>query len=135
MSYESSFVETFKENPTFFLLALLLGGVGFALVLVAAIVLGKRPRVTMGLGAAAAVAAVLAMGVGFGGAAIGRTRMAAVASAPGLTAKDRVRLTLAAAAEGRHVRNFGLAVGFVPLIAGIALFAAGLSRSQKRASP
>jgi hypothetical protein len=74
------------------------------------------------------------MGVGFVGAAMKQTRMAAVASAPGLTAKDRVRLTLDAAAEGRHVRNFGLAVGFVPLFAGVALFGIGLSRSKRTTS-
>jgi hypothetical protein len=134
MSPEPAILETFKTSPTFFLLALLVTAVGVVLALIGAVVLGKSPRVTMALGAAAALAALLSAGAGLGGASMARARTAALMSLPGLSSSDQARLTLFAEAEARIVRNFGVAIGLVPLLAGIALIAVGSSRSRKRAS-
>ena len=134
MNPEPTFLGAFKENPTFFALAVLLGAAGFALVLVALVVLRTSPVVAAGLGLAGALAGLLTMAAGAIGYASARAHTDAACSSPGLAARDRERLVAYGYAEATMPLELGVALGAIPLLGGGALGIVGIAMERKRRS-
>jgi hypothetical protein len=120
---------TFKENPTYFLLALVCGGLGIALAM-GALLTRKRARASLGLAVAAVALGALAMTCGAIDAAQRRHIGDVVAMMPELSAADHARILADANTRAGHALHFGLAVGTVPFLGGLALSLAALSRRR-----
>lgn len=116
---ETSVLQTFKENPLFFLAAVLAAGVGLVLGLVALVVRSRAKGAAVSLGAVAVLSGLVAMGLGALGGARLRASYELVASTPGLTASDKVKIQAQAAAEASHVLTVGLGAGALPLLLGV----------------
>lgn len=101
-------VETFKENPQWFLFALLAGGAAIFLAAVALALGRRRPTLALAL----VGAALLATLAGVGGVASGSHTKALLdadsAARPGLTERDRTAILGASAAQRAHLMGFGL---------------------------
>jgi hypothetical protein len=132
MHFEPTMLGAFKENPVFFALAALLGALGFALVIVALIALGKKPGIAAAVGLAAAVAGLLTMGAGTVGWFTARAHTLGAVSAPGLDARDRERILAYGNADASMPLKFGFGLGAIPLLAGAALGVAALGRARRK---
>jgi hypothetical protein len=118
---EPSFLDAFKENPVFFVLALFCASLGFALG-VLSLLLRQKSMISLILSLAA-----ITMGLASGAAgAIGAAQLVSQAEAaigtPGLSANDRARLVDYARSSAVYPFATG-AVGAVPamLLGGIAI--------------
>jgi len=128
---ESSVFQTFKEDPLFFLLAILVAGGGVVLGIIALVARARSRGAAVSLGAIAVVAGLSAMGLGAVGSARLRASAEAVQKLPGLTAADLVKLRAQSDAEARHPLMVGLGAGAVPLLlGGLALVLALTGRSR-----
>jgi hypothetical protein len=129
-----TYLEAFKENPIWFGLSILSASAALVLLLVALVLTIKKAR-TGGLvaGILAACLGLGAIGSGAVGRSIGRSHTDAAATAAGLTAHDRARIVAYGYAESGLNLTFGLAVGLLPVLGGLAL-AAAAAGSRPRAS-
>ena len=120
-------IDAFKGNPTWMSLALMMGCAGFTVTVIAIVLVAKKIR------GAALFSALTATGLGALAIAAGLTGMIRghaltdeAASTPGLSATDRVRIVAAGGAEASWNLKLALAVGSLPLVAGVALTLASL---------
>ena len=123
-------IDTFKENPTYFLLAFLCAGIGVALAL-GAFLMRKRLRASLGLGLAAAALGALAITCGAVDAGQRRHIGEMVIQMPDLSAADEARILANADARAGHALHFGILMGSAPLLAGLAVSLSALTRRRR----
>lgn len=117
-----TFLDVFKENPLFLLVALLLGAVAVAVGGIGVLV-GRKNRAGAAVSAIAALIALVALGVG--GLASWRIHRVTeeVISVAGLTEKDRDRIR----AYSSESANITLTVAGIAALPGLLLGAIGVA--------
>ena len=116
---EPTFVETFKENPVFIALALVLGAAGLMLTVLGFVL--RKGGGGRGLAIAAATTGFAAIGAGLWGARSTQHRATEFLTLQDLSDRDRARWRDYSAAEARYNLVAGIAAGAVPVVSGIAL--------------
>jgi hypothetical protein len=135
MDQQQTWLDTFRYNPVFFLLAAILGGLGLVWVVLALVLVRPRPR----LGALFSLIAVLS---GIGAFTVGtignwshRSRTDQIVTSPGLTPGDIARLRESGYADGQNCLRFGLVAGAIPFMIGGVLGFLGFLRMQNDDRP
>lgn len=128
---EPSFIDAFKQNPLFFLIGILLGGLGLALAITAMVFAGRGSKVGIVLGFVAILSGLGALTSGVVGWMFGRSGIEAAAQSPGLSAGDRARLIQAGYAESLYSLELGIAASALPLLAGMTACAVGIAKRKR----
>jgi hypothetical protein len=123
-----TFVDSFRENPLFIALAVLLSLPGF-LAGAIGIVLSSRRAAGTALGAVALVCGLSAVGAGAMGMMIARSHTLGAVSAPGLSAIDRERILDYGNAAATKQLEAGIVIGALPALLGLVAFV--LARGRK----
>lgn len=131
MNSSASLLETFKQNPFPMLLALLIGGAGLLLVIVALVVMRTKPRNAIAMGGAAAVAGLLAFAAGANGYLSLMRSADFLCGAPSVTASDCAHVRATYEAQGSYDLLFGVVAAVVPLLAGLAIVVIARGRAGR----
>lgn len=131
--FAPSWVESFKENPTFFALVAVAAAAGVALGIVALVLALKRSGIGIALGAVAALAGIAAIGLGaFGWSSQRHSTDHTIAAVSGLTAHEAERIHADGYQRAQYPLLFGGGAGALPLLLGAVSAGTALARREPR---